>query len=243
MPISRASASASGRARSCTRCALRLLSLAQEPASASELARRLGLPRQRVNYHVRELERGRLPAAGRAGAEGQHDRAAVRRHGARLRPVARAPRARSAPTGGTSPTRPRPTTCWPWPSRSARTSARAAGEAEADGKRIATLSLKSQFRFDSPGQRTRLRQRRARRPSSDVIARHSSPNRLENGRPGKGRPFRLVLACYPVAGRGRTRRRDDRPGHLPRRRGADPRGLRGPAGGRLKPDGRRPTSP
>ena len=32
----------------------------------------------------------------------------------------------------------------------------------------------------------------------EVIARHSSPNRQESGRPGKGRPFRLVVACYPV---------------------------------------------
>ena len=45
----------------------RLLSLSREPASASELARRLGLPRQRVNYHVRKLEAaGFLRPAGRA---------------------------------------------------------------------------------------------------------------------------------------------------------------------------------
>ncbi|MFB4313765.1 ArsR/SmtB family transcription factor [Actinomadura sp. 21ATH] len=34
-----------------------LLDQLAEPASASELARRLGLPRQRINYHLRELER------------------------------------------------------------------------------------------------------------------------------------------------------------------------------------------
>ncbi|HEX2315687.1 MAG TPA: winged helix-turn-helix domain-containing protein [Thermomonospora sp.] len=34
-----------------------LLEQLAEPASASELARRLGLSRQRVNYHLRELER------------------------------------------------------------------------------------------------------------------------------------------------------------------------------------------
>src|SRR5262245_18399525 len=40
--------------------------MAREPASATELAKRLGLPRQRVNYHVRELERaGFLRAAAR----------------------------------------------------------------------------------------------------------------------------------------------------------------------------------
>ncbi len=44
----------------------RLLSLARQPASATELARQLGLPRQRVNYHVRALEKaGFLKAAGR----------------------------------------------------------------------------------------------------------------------------------------------------------------------------------
>src|SRR5437764_14580342 len=36
---------------------LRLLTGLQEPESASGLARRLGLPRQQVNYHLRELER------------------------------------------------------------------------------------------------------------------------------------------------------------------------------------------
>ena len=75
---------------------------------------------------------------------------------------------------------------------------RAAEEAETEGKRIATLSLKSQFRFDSPGQRSDF-SNAVRQAVVDVIARHCSPNRLENGRPGRGRPFRLVLACYPVA--------------------------------------------
>jgi len=32
-----------------------------------------------------------------------------------------------------------------------------------------------------------------------VIARHTSPNLRENGRPGRGRPYRLVLTCYPLA--------------------------------------------
>jgi len=36
---------------------LRILENLQRPDSASGLARRLGLPRQKINYHVRELER------------------------------------------------------------------------------------------------------------------------------------------------------------------------------------------
>ena len=75
---------------------------------------------------------------------------------------------------------------------------RSALEAQAEGKRIATLSLKSQFRFDSAGQRSDF-SNAVRQAVVDVIARHTSANRLENGRPGRGRAFRLVLACYPMA--------------------------------------------
>ena len=60
---------------------------------------------------------------------------------------------------------------------------RAAEEAETDGKRIATLSLKSQFRFDSPGQRSEFANA-VRTAVVDVIARHSSPQ------PARKRPAR-----------------------------------------------------
>jgi DNA-binding transcriptional ArsR family regulator len=39
---------------------VRILEMLREPASASEAARRLGEPRQRVNYHLKELERAGL---------------------------------------------------------------------------------------------------------------------------------------------------------------------------------------
>lgn len=39
---------------------LALLAALDEPASAATIAKRLGLPRQRVNYHLRELEEQRL---------------------------------------------------------------------------------------------------------------------------------------------------------------------------------------
>ena len=174
----------------------RLLSLSMEPASASELARRLGLPRQRVNYHVRKLESaGFLKPAGRARKGNMIEQKYV----ATARAYVLSP-GLLGPIGAD------------WRDIADTASAdyllalaeqvrsdvgRAAEEAESDGKRIATLSLKSQFRFDSPGQRTEFANA-VRSAVVDVIARHSSPNRLENGRPGKGRPFRLVLACYPV---------------------------------------------
>jgi DNA-binding transcriptional ArsR family regulator len=39
---------------------LRILERLREPGSATSVAQGLGLPRQRVNYHLRELERGKL---------------------------------------------------------------------------------------------------------------------------------------------------------------------------------------
>ena len=174
-----------------------LLSLSKEPASASELARRLGLPRQRVNYHVRKLEAaGFLKSAGRARKGNMIEHKYV----ATARAYVLSP-GLLGPVGAD------------WRDIADTASAdyllalaeqvradvgRAAEEAGTDGKRIATLSLKSQFRFDSPGQRSDFASA-VRTAVVDVIARHSSPNRLENGRPGKGKPFRLVLACYPVA--------------------------------------------
>ena len=175
----------------------RLLALSKEPASASELARRLGLPRQRVNYHVRKLEAaGFLKPAGRARKGNMIEHKYV----ATARAYVLSP-GLLGPVGAD------------WRDIADTASAdyllalaeqvrsdvgRAAQEAETDGKRVATLSLKSQFRFDSPGQRSDFANA-VRTAVVDVIARHSSPNRLENGKPGKGRPFRLVLACYPVA--------------------------------------------
>ena len=175
----------------------KLLSLSREPASASELARRLGLPRQRVNYHVRKLEHaGFLKPAGRERKRNMIEQKYV----ATARAYVLSP-GLLGPVGAD------------WRDIADTASAdyllalaeqvradvgRAADEAQAEGKRIATLSLKSQFRFDSPGQRADFSSA-VRQAVVDVIARHSSPNRLENGRPGRGRPFRLVLACYPVS--------------------------------------------
>jgi DNA-binding transcriptional ArsR family regulator len=175
----------------------RLLSMAKEPASATELARRLGLPRQRVNYHVRELERaGFLRAAGRRRRRNLIEQ----RYVSTARSYVLAP----ALLGPLAPD---------WRSITDTASAdyllalaeqvrsdvaRASDEAAAEGKRLSTLSVKSQFRFETSEERTRFAEA-VRQALVEVIARHTSPNLRENGRPGRGRPYRLVLACYPLA--------------------------------------------
>jgi hypothetical protein len=65
-------------------------------------------------------------------------------------------------------------------------------------QRVSTVSLKSQFRFESPEQRAEFA-RALREAVVGVIARHTSPHALAAGPPAPGRPYRLVIACYPWA--------------------------------------------
>ncbi len=176
---------------------MQILKLAREPASATEIAGKLSMPRQRVNYHVRRLaERGLLRRAGR-----QRKRNMVEQ---RYVAVARSFLLIPAVLGDLSAD-------WREIQDTASAAyllaltsqmqcdlARASNAAGKEGKRLSTLSLKSQFRFESPEQRAEFA-RALRQAVVDVIARHSSVNELPSGRPAPGRPYRLVLGCYPHA--------------------------------------------
>ena len=175
---------------------LRLLSLAREPVSATELAHRVGLPRQRVNYHVKALERaGFLRPAERRRRRNliEHRYVATARSFVLapelLGPVAADWRA-IADTASAD-------YLLALTEQVHTDVARATAEAAALEQPLVTLSIKSQFRFETPAARAAFAEA-VRAALVDVIARHSSPNRLENGRPGRGRPYRLVLACYPA---------------------------------------------
>jgi DNA-binding transcriptional ArsR family regulator len=174
---------------------LQLLALARQPASASDLARRLQLPRQRVNYHVRALERaGFLRAAGRRRKRNMiEQRYVATARGFVLSPTLLGPvGADWRDIGDTASA----DYLLALAEQLRRDVERA--EREAEGERVSTVSLKSQFRFESPAQRAEFT-RALRDAVVGVIARHSTPNRTEDGRPGRGRAHRLVLACYPVA--------------------------------------------
>jgi DNA-binding transcriptional ArsR family regulator len=175
---------------------LRVLSIAQRPASAAEIARRLGLKRQRVNYHVRALERaGMLKAAGRQRKRNMIEQ----RYVATARAYVLSPNILGPLAAD-------------WRAIEDTASAdfmlavieqvrsdvsRAADQASADGSRLETLSIKSQFRFRTPAQRSEFA-RAVREALVAVIARHASPDSREDGGGGRGRRYRLVLACYPV---------------------------------------------
>lgn len=175
---------------------LRLLSLAREPVSATELARRVGLPRQRVNYHVRALERAGFlrPAERRRRRNLIENRYVATARSYLLAPDILGPVAadwRAIPDTASADY------LLALTEQVRADVARATEEAAALEQPLATLSIKSQFRFETPAARAAFAEA-ARAALVEVIARHSSPNRLENGRPGRGRPYRLVLACYPA---------------------------------------------
>jgi len=174
---------------------LQILRFSSSPVSASEIAGRLRLPRQRVNYHVRKLaDRGLLRRAGR-----QRKRNMVEQ---RYRATARSYLFVPDVLGPLEPD---------WREIEDTASAayllaltaqvqtdvarawKAAGE---QGTRLSTLSVKSQFRFERPEQRAEFA-RALRQAVVDVIARHTVPQELRGGRSETGGPYRLVLACYP----------------------------------------------
>ncbi len=175
---------------------LRILSLAKSPASATELAGRLRLPRQRVNYHVRELARARfLRRAGQRRKRNLIERC----YQASARSYVLAPEVLGPLAAD-------------WRQIEDTMSAQyliALGslvqqeltqvnlDAQQQGKRLPTLSVASELRFESAEQRESFVDV-LREALVKVIAEHSSPALLSDGRPGPGRPYRLVMGCYPL---------------------------------------------
>jgi len=175
---------------------LRILSLARQPASATEIAARLRLPRQMVNYHVRELARARfLRRAGQRRKRNMIER--------RYLATARAYVLSSEILGPLGADARQVQDAFSAAYLLALTAqvqselARAAQEAAAQGKHLSTLSLASELRFESAEQRAAF-SAALRDAVVEVIAKHSSPATLADGSPGSGHPYRLVVGCYPI---------------------------------------------
>jgi DNA-binding transcriptional ArsR family regulator len=142
----------------------------EEPDSAAGVARRLGLARQKVNYHLRALERDGLVEL----VDERPRRGFVER---RLRAVAR-DRFSSAYLAAAA-------------ARTAVDVAALRERAGAAGQALATLTLETEIRFESPA---------ALRAFADELAAAAARLAAEYDRPDLpgARPFRLLAAAHPA---------------------------------------------
>jgi len=174
----------------------RILEALREPDSAAGIARGFRLPRQKVNYHVRELAKARfLERAGRRRRRNMTEqRYVTRATGFVLSPELlgqlQADKKHIEDVFSAS-------YLLALSAQLQSELGRAASEAEALGKRLSTYSLVSEIRFESAEQRATFA-KMLQAAITDVIARFSSPYRAADGSRGAGRPYRLMLGCYPI---------------------------------------------
>jgi DNA-binding transcriptional ArsR family regulator len=175
---------------------LKILAALLEPDSATGVARRMKLPRQTVNYHVRQLARARLLArAGRRRRRNLYEQCYV----ATARGYVLSPEllgklaADPAQVADTFSAK----YLLGLASKIQNELGRASQMATKEGKRLATLSINTELRFTSPEQRAIFTEE-LQRAIVEVVGRHSSPYRREDGSAAGGRPFRLVAGCYPI---------------------------------------------
>jgi DNA-binding MarR family transcriptional regulator len=172
----------------------RLLARAGEPVSATELARQLGLTRQAVNYHVRQLVKaGFLKPAGRRLRRNLVERQYV----ATARSYVLAPQLLGPVAAGVQSDAFSASYLLGLTSLAQQELTEVWEAASAAGVRVLTMSLMSEVRFATAAQRAEFAQALTA-AVSEVVARHTNPFRTTTGEAGAGRPYRLVLGCYPI---------------------------------------------
>ncbi len=168
----------------------RILQELREPDSAAGLARRLRLPRQKVNYHVRELEKQQLVELVGRRKRGNCTARIVR---ATARAFVISPAALGAVGADPGQLQNRFSAEYlvAVAARSVRDVGSLATRARAEGKRLATLTLEIEVRFASAARRSAFAEE-----LSAELARLAAKY-LDAQAPG-GRSFRFVLAGYPA---------------------------------------------
>jgi len=169
---------------------VKLLAELAEPGSATSLAARVGLPRQKVNYHLRELERHGLVELVEERRKGNVTERVLRATAASyvISPVALAA---VQPDPGRAPDR----LSAHWLLALAGKLVRDVGEllvgSARERKRLATFALDGEVRFASAADRAAFAQELASAVAALVSKYHdeSAP---------RGRPHRLVVAVHPV---------------------------------------------
>ena len=181
---------------------IRILQALLQPDSAAGLSRRMSIPRQTLNYHVRALMRAKLlhRAGRRRNRNFFEQRYVTAARGFVLSPellgslAADPSQALDAFSAAH---------LLGLASLLQRELGRASQAAARAGKRLATLSLETKLRFRSAHERQQFAEA-LRKAVFDVVARHAGPYLNEEGGAAEGRPFRLVLGCYPIPSQEQT---------------------------------------
>ena len=168
----------------------RILSELIEPHSAATLAPRVGLPRQKVNYHLRALEaRGLARVAEKRKWGGLTERRMVATAASyvvspdALGPVASDPdRTSDRLSAGY---------LIALAARAVREVGRLVRRARSEGKRLATLSLDTEIHFATPAERAAFTQELGQ-AITDLVSRYHSPSASD------GRAHRLVVLAHPI---------------------------------------------
>jgi DNA-binding transcriptional ArsR family regulator len=166
---------------------LRMLAELREPASAATLAERLGLPRQKVNYHLRALEaHGLLAIAGERKHGGLTERLLV----ATAASYVISPEAlgASAPDPGQIRDRLSVRYLLALAARLVGDVGALARQAEANQSRLATLAIDTEIGFATPADRARFADE-----LTNAVTRLAA-NYHHDG----GRPHRLMVAAHPI---------------------------------------------
>ena len=168
----------------------RLLAELGEPASAAALATRVGIPRQKVNYHLRALEaHGLVQVAGTRQWGGLTERLLVASAASYLvSPLALGPAAADPERRAD---RLSASYLIALAARIVREVASLVRGSEEADKRLATLSIDTEIRFRSPADRAAFT-RELTQAVTALAARYH-----DESAPG-GRPHRLVVVAHPL---------------------------------------------
>jgi DNA-binding transcriptional ArsR family regulator len=176
---------------------LRILEALLQPDSATGVARRMGLPRQTVNYHVRELARVRLLArAGRRRRRHLYEQcyvATARRYV--LSPELLGSLAADPAHIGDASSADYLLALASQPQAGLARSRQWADEA---GQRPVTFSIDAAARFTSPVERAAFLEE-LRKAVFEAVDRHGAASGTLAGIPATSRAFRIVVGCFPIA--------------------------------------------
>jgi DNA-binding transcriptional ArsR family regulator len=168
----------------------RLLAALAEPGSASSLAERIGLPRQKINYHLRTLEsHGLVRLVEERQRRGLTERVVVATAQAYV--VSPAAMGDASVDLARTPDRLSADYLIALAARAIREVGTLLRRANLAGLRLATLSLDTEIRFRSPTERAQFAAELAETVTR-LAARYHAADAPD------GRSFRLIVAAHPI---------------------------------------------